>query len=85
MQVYDRAVKTMSETVNRLHDDGIKPTIVIGHQANTRILQKIREQIDTGDAVFVDCGSSSGTRRRRRYHWRWARVSLRNPFRRRAE
>jgi 3-oxoacyl-[acyl-carrier-protein] synthase III len=54
MQVYDRAVKTMSDTVNRLHDDGTEPTIVIGHQANTRILQKIREEVDTGDAVFVD-------------------------------
>jgi 3-oxoacyl-[acyl-carrier-protein] synthase-3 len=55
MQVYDRAVRTMSDTVNRLHDDGDKPTVVIGHQANTRILQKIREQVDMGDAVFVDC------------------------------
>jgi 3-oxoacyl-[acyl-carrier-protein] synthase III len=54
MQVYDRAVRTMSDTVNRLHDDGIKPTVVIGHQANSRILQKVREQVDTGDAVFVD-------------------------------
>ena len=43
-----------------MHDDGIKPTIVIGHQANTRILQKIREQIDTGDAVFVDCVQQFG-------------------------
>ena len=43
MQVYDRAVRTMSDTVNRLHDDGIEPTVVIGHQANSRILQKIRE------------------------------------------
>lgn len=55
MQVYDRAVRTMSDTVNRLHDDGGKPSVVIGHQANTRILQKIREQVDMGDAVFVDC------------------------------
>ena len=54
MQVYDRAVKTMSDTLNRLHDDGIKPTVVVGHQANSRILQKIREQVDAGDAVFVD-------------------------------
>ncbi|MGZ4763409.1 MAG: ketoacyl-ACP synthase III, partial [Ilumatobacteraceae bacterium] len=50
MQVYDRAVKTMSDTFNRLHDNGIKPTVVIGHQANSRILQKIREQVDAGDA-----------------------------------
>lgn len=54
MQVYDRAVKTMSDTFNRLHDNGVKPTVVIGHQANSRILQKIREQVDAGDAEFVD-------------------------------
>lgn len=54
MQVYDRAVKTMSDTLNRLHDNGIKPAVVVGHQANSRILQKIREQVDAGDAVFVD-------------------------------
>jgi 3-oxoacyl-[acyl-carrier-protein] synthase III len=60
MQVYDRAVRTMSDTVNRLHDDGSKPAVVIGHQANSRILQKIREQVDTGDAVFVDCVEQFG-------------------------
>jgi 3-oxoacyl-[acyl-carrier-protein] synthase III len=54
MQVYDRAVRTMSETVNRLHDDGTEPTVVIGHQANSRILQKIRDEVDLGDAAFVD-------------------------------
>ncbi len=54
MQVYDRAVKTMSDTLNRLRDNGINPTVVVGHQANSRILQKIREEVDTGEAVFVD-------------------------------
>ena len=54
MQVYDRAVRTMSDTVNRLHDDGVESNVVIGHQANSRILQKIREEVDAGDAVFVD-------------------------------
>lgn len=54
MQVYDRAVRTMSDTVNRLHDNDIEPTVVIGHQANSRILQKVREEVDLGDAVFVD-------------------------------
>lgn len=54
MQVYDRAVRTMSETVNRLHDDGTKPTVVIGHQANSRILQKIRDEVDVGGAAVVD-------------------------------
>jgi 3-oxoacyl-[acyl-carrier-protein] synthase-3 len=54
MQVYDRAVRTMSDTVNRLHDNGIKSDIVIGHQANSRILQRVREEVDAGDAEFVD-------------------------------
>jgi 3-oxoacyl-[acyl-carrier-protein] synthase-3 len=60
MQVYDRAVRTMSDTVKRLHADGIKSDVIIGHQANTRILQKIREQADIGDAVFVDCVEQFG-------------------------
>jgi 3-oxoacyl-[acyl-carrier-protein] synthase III len=54
MQVYNRAVKTMADTVTRLNDDGIKSSVIIGHQANSRILQKIREEVDAGDAVFVD-------------------------------
>ncbi|OBK73993.1 3-oxoacyl-ACP synthase III family protein [Mycobacterium sp. 1274761.0] len=54
MQVYNRAVRMMTETLDRLHDNGIKPNVVVGHQANSRILQKIREQVDAGDAVFVD-------------------------------
>lgn len=54
MQVYDRAVRTMSDTVNRLHDNGIESDVVIGHQANSRILQRVREEVDAGDAVFVD-------------------------------
>ena len=54
MQVYNRGVRMMSETVNRLHADGTKPTVVVGHQANSRILQRIREEVDVGDAVFVD-------------------------------
>jgi 3-oxoacyl-[acyl-carrier-protein] synthase-3 len=54
MQVYNRGVRMMSETVNRLHADGTKPTVVIGHQANSRILQRIREEVDVGDAVVVD-------------------------------
>jgi len=54
MAVYDRAVKTMSETLNRLHDNGIESDVIFGHQANSRILQKIAEEVDSGDAVFVD-------------------------------
>jgi 3-oxoacyl-[acyl-carrier-protein] synthase III len=54
MQVYDRAVRTMTDTVNRLHDNDVEPTVVIGHQANSRILQKIRAEVDLGDVEFVD-------------------------------
>jgi len=55
IHVYDRAVKMMSDTVNRLRDSDIEPTIIVGHQANSRILQKVRQQVDAGSAVFVDC------------------------------
>jgi len=55
IHVYDRAVKMMSDTVNRLRDSDIEPTIIVGHQANSRILQRVREQVDAGSAVFVDC------------------------------
>jgi 3-oxoacyl-[acyl-carrier-protein] synthase III len=54
MQVYDRAVKMMTETLNHLHSKGFQSEVVIGHQANSRILQKISEQVDAGGAVFVD-------------------------------
>jgi 3-oxoacyl-[acyl-carrier-protein] synthase-3 len=54
IHVYDRAVRMMSDTLKRLHDNAVEPTIVVGHQANSRILQKVREHVG-GDAVFVDC------------------------------
>jgi 3-oxoacyl-[acyl-carrier-protein] synthase-3 len=59
IQVYDRAVRMMSDTVNRLRDNNIEPGIIVGHQANSRILQKVREQVDR-DAVFVDCVEQFG-------------------------
>jgi len=60
IQVYDRAVRMMSDTVNRLQDNDIEPTIIIGHQANSRILQKVREKVGARDAVFVDCVEQFG-------------------------
>jgi 3-oxoacyl-[acyl-carrier-protein] synthase III len=54
IHVYDRAVRIMPDTVKRLLDNDIEPTIIVGHQANSRILQRVREQVDAGDAVFVD-------------------------------
>ena len=55
MRVYQRAVRMMSDTVNRLQDNDIELAVVIGHQANSRILQRLGEELDTGTAVFVDC------------------------------
>jgi 3-oxoacyl-[acyl-carrier-protein] synthase-3 len=60
MQVYDRAVKMMTETLNRLHGMGFAPDVIVGHQANSRILAKISEQVTAGDAVFVDSVSQFG-------------------------
>lgn len=60
MQVYDRAVKMMTDTLDRLHTQGPAADVIVGHQANSRILQKIREQVDAGDAVFVDSVSQFG-------------------------
>jgi 3-oxoacyl-[acyl-carrier-protein] synthase-3 len=60
IQVYDRAVKLMSDTVNRLRDNDIEPSIIIGHQANSRILQKVRDRVEGGAAVFVDCVEQFG-------------------------
>jgi 3-oxoacyl-[acyl-carrier-protein] synthase III len=60
MQVYDRAVKMMTDTLDRLHSQGPAPDVIVGHQANSRILQKIRDQVDAGDAVFVDSVSQFG-------------------------
>ena len=55
MNVYDRAVRIMPEVVKTLTADGCRPTIIVGHQANSRILQKVRDGVgDVGDAVFVD-------------------------------
>jgi 3-oxoacyl-[acyl-carrier-protein] synthase III len=54
MAVYDRAVKMMTETLNILHAWGFQPDVIVGHQANSRILQKVSQQVDAGNAVFVD-------------------------------
>ena len=54
IRVYHRAVRTMTETAKLLRDNDIEPTIVIGHQANSRILQRVRDEADIGSAVFVD-------------------------------
>jgi 3-oxoacyl-[acyl-carrier-protein] synthase-3 len=54
IRVYHRAVRMMSDTVRRLQNDEVELTLIIGHQANSRILQRLREEVDVGQAVFVD-------------------------------
>jgi len=40
--VYDRAVRRMSESARYLFDHGPAPTVLVGHQANGRILDQVR-------------------------------------------
>ena len=40
--VFDRAVRRMAESAQYLFDHGPAPTVLIGHQANGRILEQIR-------------------------------------------
>ncbi|SEF52407.1 3-oxoacyl-[acyl-carrier-protein] synthase-3 [Actinacidiphila yanglinensis] len=42
MQVYDRAVRRMAESAQYLFDHGPAPTVLVGHQANGRILEGVR-------------------------------------------
>lgn len=41
-QVYDRAVRRMSESARYLVDHGPAPTVLVGHQANGHILEQVR-------------------------------------------
>ncbi|KMO67716.1 3-oxoacyl-[acyl-carrier-protein] synthase-3 [Mycobacterium sp. BK558] len=60
IRVYHRAVRTMTETAKILRENDVEPSIVIGHQANSRILQRVRDEADIGSAVFVDCVENFG-------------------------
>jgi 3-oxoacyl-[acyl-carrier-protein] synthase-3 len=42
MQVYDRAVRRMSESARYLAERDPAPTVLVGHQANGRILEQVR-------------------------------------------
>ena len=81
MQVYDRAVRMMSDTVNRLRDNDIEPTVVVGHQANSRILQKSsrrgRRRATRNSSTRVE---QFGNTSRPRYRWRWVPVSPSSPI-----
>ncbi|MEV0559593.1 ketoacyl-ACP synthase III [Streptomyces sp. NPDC050597] len=60
MQVYDRAVRRMSESAQYLFDHGAAPTVVIGHQANSRILEQVRRFTAHLEVPFVNRIENSG-------------------------
>ncbi|GGS43515.1 ketoacyl-ACP synthase III [Streptomyces violaceus] len=59
-QVYDRAVRRMSESAQYLVDHGPAPTVLIGHQANGRILEQVRRSTAHLGVPFVNRIESSG-------------------------
>lgn len=60
IQVYDRAVRRMSESAQYLFDHGPAPTVVIGHQANSRILEQVRRFTGHLGVPFVNRIERSG-------------------------
>lgn len=60
LNVYDRAVRMMSDTVLELRNRSLRPDIIVGHQANARILNKVRENVGSCDSIFVDCIAEFG-------------------------
>ncbi|MFJ9120255.1 ketoacyl-ACP synthase III [Streptomyces sp. NPDC102394] len=60
MQVYDRAVRRMSESAQYLFDHGPAPTVLVGHQANSRILEQVRSFSAHLDVPFVNRIENSG-------------------------
>ncbi|MFD9904214.1 3-oxoacyl-ACP synthase III family protein [Streptomyces sp. NPDC059063] len=60
MQVYDRAVRRMSESAQYLVDNGPAPTVLIGHQANGRILDQVGNFTQHLGVPFVNRIENSG-------------------------
>jgi 3-oxoacyl-[acyl-carrier-protein] synthase-3 len=60
VQVYDHAVRRMSESAQYLFDHGPAPTVLIGHQANGRILEQIRGFTAHLGVPFVNRIENSG-------------------------
>lgn len=58
--VYDRAVRRMSETAKILFDREPAPTVLVGHQANGRILEQIRTFTKDFGVPFVNRIADSG-------------------------
>jgi 3-oxoacyl-[acyl-carrier-protein] synthase-3 len=59
-EVYDRAVRRMSESAQYLFDHGPPPTVLIGHQANGRILEQVRGFTGHLGVPFVNRIENSG-------------------------
>ncbi len=59
-EVYDRAVRRMSESAQYLFDHGPAPTVLIGHQANGRILEQVRGFTGHLGVPFVNRIENSG-------------------------
>ncbi|MEG3631210.1 3-oxoacyl-[acyl-carrier-protein] synthase III C-terminal domain-containing protein [Streptomyces poriticola] len=60
MQVYDRAVRRMSESAQFLFDRAPAPTVLVGHQANGRILEQVRDFTAHLGVPFVNRIEHSG-------------------------
>ncbi|GGS25229.1 3-oxoacyl-[acyl-carrier-protein] synthase 3 protein 2 [Streptomyces aureoverticillatus] len=60
MQVYDRAVRRMSESAQYLFDHGPAPTVMVGHQANGRILEQVSNFAGHLGVPFVNRIEHSG-------------------------
>jgi 3-oxoacyl-[acyl-carrier-protein] synthase-3 len=60
VQVYDRAVRRMSESAQYLFDHGAAPTVLIGHQANGRILEQVRTFTSHLGVPFVNRIENAG-------------------------
>lgn len=60
MQVYYHAVHRMSESAQYLFDHGPAPTVLVGHQANGRILEQVRGSTSHLGVPFVNRIENSG-------------------------
>ncbi|MET9559679.1 MULTISPECIES: 3-oxoacyl-[acyl-carrier-protein] synthase III C-terminal domain-containing protein [Streptomyces] len=60
MQVYYHAVRRMSESAQYLFDHGRAPTVLVGHQANGRILEQVRGSTSHLGVPFVNRIEHSG-------------------------
>lgn len=60
MPVYDHAVRRMADSAQYLFDHGAAPTVLVGHQANGRILEQVRAFTSHLGVPFVNRIEHSG-------------------------